>query len=116
MDSAVSTTYTKQLNHMLLCHKDNNTIDLFSDPDVLERLIQYSFVGCTVLSAEALESLSDLTSLMGSSLRLANSVSVEHLKSALAVFLCTKYCFYLHKNFYVVSNQSKSTLTVFLYL
>ena len=80
MNSSVSTnthhTAVACYNYVFL--QSNDTLSLFSNPDALEKLIQYSFVSCTVHTVESLENVSNLTSLMGSTLSITNSVSNEH--------------------------------------
>ena len=46
--------------------QDNATLALYSNPDVLEKLVQYSFVSCAILSADQLNRTTTLTSVMGS--------------------------------------------------
>jgi len=53
--------------------QDNDTLAQYSNPDVLEKLVQYSFVGCTILFADELAQTSTLTTLMGSSINMSSS-------------------------------------------
>ncbi|XP_065909400.1 stabilin-2-like isoform X2 [Dysidea avara] len=51
---------------LLMNSADNATLALYSNPDVLEKLVQYSFVSCAILSADQLNRTTTLTSVMGS--------------------------------------------------
>ena len=51
---------------ILFVCQDNATLAHYSNPDMLEKLVQYSFVSCTILSADELTRSTTLTTLMGS--------------------------------------------------
>ena len=62
---------------MCVC-QDNATLARYSNPDVLEKLIQFSFVGCTIRSADELTRTTTLTTLMGTVITISSS-GVSHM-------------------------------------